>query len=189
MSVQFEETRQEFIQFWGEMASSWGISKTMAQVFALLFSSSQPLDTDTIMDTLDISRGNANMNLHKLMNWGLVLRVEMPDTRKDYFVAEKDVVLMTRNIIRHRQERELAPVQDSLRKFADQLLHDAHGHERTLAPAEQEFRQNLLAMAEFMTVFMDLTAMLLPFLDPEHNSQVLRNLASSLPHSDASSPE
>ena len=44
------------------MASSWGINKTMSQIHALLYAQSNPLDTDSIMNKLQISRGNANMN-------------------------------------------------------------------------------------------------------------------------------
>ena len=43
----------------------------MAQVHALLLASDKPLSTDEVMEALQISRGNANMNLRDLMNWEL----------------------------------------------------------------------------------------------------------------------
>ena len=73
------------------MASAWGINKTMAQIHALLYAENEPLDTDTIMEQLSISRGNANMNLRNLVQWQLVNKVHFKGKRKDYYTAEKDV--------------------------------------------------------------------------------------------------
>jgi DNA-binding transcriptional regulator GbsR (MarR family) len=169
--------RKQFVQFWGEMSSSWGISRTMSQVFALLYVSDIPLDTDTLMDELDISRGNANMNLHKLMNWGLVRKVEQGEhSRKDHFVAEQDVWRMTLNIIRNRQARELEPVRHRLTELADDLLQDANGQPRTPTAQEEAFRQHLHRMADFMHLFGEVTAVLLPLLeaqDPQHLQELI----------------
>ncbi|PSQ83259.1 MAG: hypothetical protein BRD40_02140 [Bacteroidetes bacterium QS_1_65_9] len=54
---------------WGEMASTWGINRTMAKIHALLYCAEQPLNTDQIMERLDVSRGNVNMNLRSLVDW------------------------------------------------------------------------------------------------------------------------
>jgi DNA-binding transcriptional regulator GbsR (MarR family) len=69
------EALSKFILFWGEMASSWGISRTMAQIHAYLYAREDPADTDHLMERLQISRGNANMNLRSLRNWNLVRKV------------------------------------------------------------------------------------------------------------------
>jgi len=61
----------------------------MAQIHALLYAELEPMDTDAIMEELRISRGNANMNLRKLNEWGLVHKVSVEGDRKDYFIAEK----------------------------------------------------------------------------------------------------
>ena len=45
-SENHQESVTRFILFWGEMASRWGINKTMAQIHALLYVSEEPLDTD-----------------------------------------------------------------------------------------------------------------------------------------------
>jgi DNA-binding transcriptional regulator GbsR (MarR family) len=43
------------------------------------------------MEELSISRGNANMNIRELTDWGLVTKVFKPGERRDYFIGEKDV--------------------------------------------------------------------------------------------------
>ena len=70
--MKFEEAKNEFIQSWGKLGSSWGINKAMAQIHALLIISPEGLCTEDIMHELKISRGNASMNLRALMEWGIV---------------------------------------------------------------------------------------------------------------------
>ncbi len=106
--------KEKFIRTWGEMASCWGINKTMARVHALLIASDAALSTDEIMAELAISRGNANMNLRALVDWSLIRRVSVGSERKEYFQAEKDVWNMCCRIARERKKREIEPVIGAL---------------------------------------------------------------------------
>lgn len=102
--------RERFLQCWGEMGSSWGINKTMAQIHALLMVSERPLNMDEIMTELDASRGNVHLNLRQLMDWGLITRTYQRGDRKDYFQSEKGVWKMFCAITRERKRREIEPV-------------------------------------------------------------------------------
>ena len=110
--------RDNFIRQWGAMGSNWGINRTMAQIHALLMVTPEPLDTNTIMDELQVSRGNANTNLRDLVGWGLVRSFFMPGDRKEYFEAEKDVWRMFCAISRERKRREIEPALNVLRECA-----------------------------------------------------------------------
>ena len=92
------------------MGSNWGINRTMAQVHALLLISKEPLCADDIMELLKISRGNANMNIRALIDWGLVYKELKPGERREYFVSENDMWVIVRQIITHRKKKELEPV-------------------------------------------------------------------------------
>src|SRR5689334_14037807 len=50
--------QDEFIRKWGEMGATWGISRTMAEIFAYLYVTGQQQCTDDVMERLNISRGN-----------------------------------------------------------------------------------------------------------------------------------
>ncbi len=104
------EGKQKFIESWGKMASDWGINRTMAQVHALLLIAPEPLTADQVMEDLNISRGNANMNIRALMDWGLVHKQLRAGERKEYFFAEKDMWTVVRQIIINRKKRELEPM-------------------------------------------------------------------------------
>ena len=111
---QLNAARDEFVNHWGSMGSAWGINRTMAQIHALLMSSSEPLSTDQIMGDLQISRGNANTNLRDLVGWGLIKSIFRKGDRKEYFEAEKDVWKMFCIIARERNRREISPAKSVL---------------------------------------------------------------------------
>lgn len=108
--MQLSEAKEKYIQTWGTFATNWGINRTMAQVHALLLASGKPLSTDEVMEQLEISRGNANMNLRALIDWGIVRKEFIKGDRKEYFVAEKDVWYLFKQITKERRKREIEPV-------------------------------------------------------------------------------
>lgn len=108
--MEIKEAKERFIQAWGTFGSDWGVNRTMAQVHALLMISPDPLCAEDIMEDLQISRGNANMNIRALIDWGLVYKELKPGDRKEYFVAEKDMWDVIRKIIIQRKKKELEPV-------------------------------------------------------------------------------
>ncbi len=119
------EAQDRFIATWGKMGAAWGISRTMAEVHALLYITGEPLCTDDIMERLQISRGNASMSLRALLDWGVAQRVHKRGDRKEYFEAEQDVWAMFRAILRQRLKLEVDPMLASLYEIRD--LTDAPG--------------------------------------------------------------
>lgn len=117
--MKYTEAKEELIQAWGNLGYSWGLNKTMAQIHALLMISPKPLSTEEIMQELSISRGNANMNIRALMDWGIISRVLIPGERKEYFKSEKDIWALARQVARERRKRELEPIIKVLREVND----------------------------------------------------------------------
>ena len=113
------EARQQFISSWGAFGTHWGINRTMAQIHALLLICSDPITQDDIMEELNISRGNTNMNIRELINWGLVERVILPGERKEFFLAEKDIWIVVKQIVKERKKRELEPMLQLLDKLEE----------------------------------------------------------------------
>lgn len=108
--MEFKEGKEKFIHSWGALGSNWGINRTMAQIHALLLISPFALTADDIMEELQISRGNANMNIRALIDWGLVYKELKTGQRKEYFIAEKDMWKIVKNIIIQRKKKELEPM-------------------------------------------------------------------------------
>jgi DNA-binding transcriptional regulator GbsR (MarR family) len=117
--MKLTEAKQQFIGSWGAFGTHWGINRTMAQIHALLLVSPDPMTQDDIMEELNISRGNTNMNIRELINWGLVERVLLTGERKEYFSAEKDIWKVVKQIVKERKKRELEPMLQLLDKLEE----------------------------------------------------------------------
>lgn len=116
--MKLDEAKEKFIQAWGTLGSNWGISRTMAQVHALLLVSPEPLSAEEVMEQLQISRGNANLNLRALIDWGLVQKELRPGERKEFFAAEKDIWKVFRQVVKERRKRELEPMLEVLQTLS-----------------------------------------------------------------------
>ena len=131
----------------------------MAQIHALLYAVDSPMDTDSIMMELDVSRGNANMNLRKLTKWGLVIKTQLGGSRKEYFTAEKDVWVIASIIIQERQYRELIPVKQNLKECLELLPKTGKN-----ADDAQIFRERIEDFIKVLDLFEEFSAALLPYV-------------------------
>jgi HTH-type transcriptional regulator, glycine betaine synthesis regulator len=155
--TQLEDLQERFVLHWGEMATVWGINRTMGQIHALLYISPEPLSADDLIERLKISRGNASMNLRALEDWGVIQRVHYRGERREYFRPLTDVWELFRTIVRERKRREFDPTMRSLRSF----LTDAE----RLDPGNPDavlYRTRLAALLDVLEVLERAAEQLLP---------------------------
>ena len=105
----------QFVSHFGEMGSRWGISRTVGQIYALLYLSDEPLNADDIAQTLGFSRSNVSMGLKELQAWRLVQMRHLPGDRREYFQAPEDVWEIFRVLAEERRRREIEPTLSLLR--------------------------------------------------------------------------
>lgn len=101
--------QQKFILHWGEMGTRWGINRTVAQIHALLFISSEPLNADQIVEVLDVARSNVSNSLKELQGWGIVKLVHIMGEKRDHFESMKEPWEMFRVVLDERKRREIDP--------------------------------------------------------------------------------
>lgn len=116
--MNYREAKNKFVQTWGALGSQWGINKTMAQIHALLMVSHEPVSMEDIMEELQISRGNASMNLRALMDWGIVYKEYKVGERREFFTAEKDLDELAVKISKERSKREIKPALKVLKEVS-----------------------------------------------------------------------
>lgn len=153
----FEKSKGLFVRRWGEMAASWGISRTMAEIHALMYISAKPLCTDDVMAQLQVSRGNASMNLRQLLDWGLIYRAHQRGDRKEYFVAETDVWEIFETITRERRRRELQPVVDTIDQCREMIGESNNGSDAEV----ETYSKRLEDMQDFLATMHALLNMVL----------------------------
>lgn len=146
MNNKLKEIQDKFIQEWGSVGSAWGINKTMAQINGLLWISSEPLNTDQIMERIDISRGNAHKNIKELLNFGIAKPVIIKGDRKEYFTSIKDPWTLFKVVMKERKKREMDPMLEAL----DSFIQETKGLK---GKEEKEFHDKLKEMKEFSEIF------------------------------------
>jgi DNA-binding transcriptional regulator GbsR (MarR family) len=112
-------TVEKIVLHWGEMASRWGVSRTVSQIHVLLYLSERPLAADEITETLGVARSNVSISLKELQGWGLVRMVHVMGDRRDHFEAIHDISQLFRVIVEERKKRELDPTIALLRECMD----------------------------------------------------------------------
>lgn len=140
--MNLQESKAEFIQTWGALGTEWGINKSVAQVHALLLSAYDPLSTDDIMQYLGISRGNANMSIRTLLDYGIIYKKFISGDRKEYFIAEKDILKWALKIALVRKQKEIDPIMDVMEDLSKQLNTDK-------TPEGKEFYNTVKDIHEF----------------------------------------
>ena len=139
------DIQEDFIAQWGQLGARWGISKTMAQIQALLMISPQALNTDEVMARLAISRGNAHGGLKELVDWGLARKQPIKGQRKDFFQTEKDPWKIFFIVARERRRREIQPLLE--------VLGQCEAHSRESKDEDfVAFHQQIKALKDFVVL-------------------------------------
>jgi DNA-binding transcriptional regulator GbsR (MarR family) len=107
---------EKYILHWGEMGTRWGVNRTVAQIHALLFLSSNPLNAEDITETLGVARSNVSTSIKELQSWNLVKTVHLLGDRRDHFETMKDPWELFYTIMEGRKHRELDPTMSVLRE-------------------------------------------------------------------------
>jgi DNA-binding transcriptional regulator GbsR (MarR family) len=108
-----------FIEGWGRLGPSWGISKMMAEIYAALYVSPSPLTHENLSEKLATSRSNISTNVRMLVDLGVVHKVIVRGERKDYYSAEDDVTKVAKLLALAKKRKELDPAMDIIDKAID----------------------------------------------------------------------
>ena len=139
--INLTPTMRDFIIHWGRMGARWGVNRTIAQIYALLYISPRPLNAEEISETLSVARSTVSTGLHELQGWGIVEVVHVLGDRRDHFEAASDVWEMFRVVVDERKRRELDPTLEMLREAVAGLGSGGEG--------KPYAREKLLEMLDF----------------------------------------
>ncbi|MDE0738018.1 MAG: MarR family transcriptional regulator [Planctomycetota bacterium] len=138
---------KKFILHWGEMGTRWGISRTVAQIHALLYISPEPLTAEEITTTLSVARSNVSISIKELQSWGLVKISHVIGDRRDHFETMKDVWEMFRVVMDERKRREVDPTIAMLEECMEEMKESPDSDSHT--------RERLEALCDFFTTAHD----------------------------------
>ncbi len=119
------------IDFFVRLASLFHISRSIGEIYGLLFASPHPVPTEYVREKLRISSGSASQGLRLLRTVGAVKVTYVPGERRDFFVAETHLRTIAAGVVRERIVPRLTDQDDRLARLVD-LLSDLPDGSRSL---------------------------------------------------------
>ncbi len=99
----FDEARATFIDGMGTASATSGVlSQLQGRIFAFLYLQDRPASLDEIAEGLQQSKSNISINIRGLVEWHLVRRVSVPNSRKDHYEAAADFWRVMQEIMERR---------------------------------------------------------------------------------------
>lgn len=135
----------KLVLHWGEMAARWGISRTVAQIHALLYFSAKPLTADEIVEALGVARSHVSNSLKDLQTWGVVKGSYVLGDRREHFESIGNVWQMFEVLLDERKRREMDPTLKALRETSAQVTDGT-----PLGPDSKKRLQEMLEFFELM---------------------------------------
>ena len=135
------EWESAIIDLFLNAAQSFGLPKSVGQIYGLLFCRDESLSMDDIMELLSISKGSASQGLRALRQLGAVNSVFARDDRKERFVAEIRLRKLVSGFLREQGEPHLEKGLARLENLRD-LLDDEEDFE---SAKRGQRRENILS--------------------------------------------
>lgn len=110
-----------FVESAGNLGASLGISKVVAQLYALLYVWPEPLSLDDMCELLKISKGNASMNIRYLEQWNAVKKIWQKGSRKDYYEVNPDIEKIVFTRLKEGLERRINDFLQNLDKLDEEI--------------------------------------------------------------------
>ena len=108
--MEYQESKSRFIESWGELSCSWGMSKTLGHIHAILLLSPNSMAVKDISSEVDISEHCTKTHLKTLEEWKIVSKEKGSICNKCVYTAEKNVWKVFQNIVENRKKKELEPL-------------------------------------------------------------------------------
>jgi DNA-binding transcriptional regulator GbsR (MarR family) len=134
---------RKFVLHWGEMGARWGVSRSVAQIHALLHLSERPLNAEEISETLEVARSNVSTSLKELQAWNVIKVTHVIGDRRDHYEAIQDITTLFRIIVEERKRREIDPTLALLRECAAEPDGKAGAYARERIQSTLEFLEML----------------------------------------------
>jgi HTH-type transcriptional regulator, glycine betaine synthesis regulator len=147
-SEPLDAARAVFVDGMGAASATSGVlSQLQGRIFALLYLQDRPASLDEIAEGLSQSKSNVSTNIRGLVEWHLVRRVAVPNSRKDHYEAVADLWRVTQEIMERRFRwniRQVIAACDETRRTA------GTNRPRSRRESEREFiEQRLEALRSF----------------------------------------
>jgi DNA-binding transcriptional regulator GbsR (MarR family) len=131
MISKHQSAQDIFIEGCGRLGTTWGISRVMAEIYALLYLNSEPMTLEEMSGKLKTSRSNISMNVRALLDLGVVKKVIIRGERRDYYTSEDDIGKVAKLLAMAKKKKELDPALEIVTKALAKAEECGDGDERS----------------------------------------------------------
>ncbi|MEY4489951.1 MAG: hypothetical protein RIQ79_2459 [Verrucomicrobiota bacterium] len=96
------ELDRETAAYWMDVSIALGFSRSVGEVYGLIFLSSEPLNADDIVEKTGISRSGAGQALKTLSEIGAIRSARQQQSRKDHYELQTDLGVLVRLFLNSR---------------------------------------------------------------------------------------
>lgn len=110
--IPLSDIERELILFFVRIAQAFGIAKSTAEIFGLIFASPEPIAFETIVRRLNLSKSSASTGLRFLLRMNAIVTVPQPMERKTFYQPEMSMRrlitgLLSETALPHLQESSI----------------------------------------------------------------------------------
>jgi DNA-binding transcriptional regulator GbsR (MarR family) len=92
----------EIVALCADAVQQLGFSRSVGQIFGVIYGSPSPLTFADVVDLLEISNGSASQGLRFLRDLGAIRSVEIDGDRREHFIAETELRRLLGGLLRAR---------------------------------------------------------------------------------------
>ncbi len=111
-------------RFFVRMAGILGVPRSVAEIYALLYGSSEALDFDRIQSRLGMSKGSVSQGLRFLRDHGMILSVRTTGSRRERWQPTASLATSLVNLLRSQVLPALEQSTPALRRVLDAAAAD-----------------------------------------------------------------
>ena len=113
--------QEDFIELAGNLCASINVTRIIGQLYALLYMNEKPVSMDEMVERLKVSKGNISVNINILEGWGVVRKIGIRGSRKNYYSADTDIWKIVINRIEEGLNRRLDIVTSAITNIKNEL--------------------------------------------------------------------
>jgi len=120
----------ELIHLFIQFAGALGQPRSVAEIYGLLFASERPLDMDTLIERLNLSKGSASQGLKYLLDLGAVRKVYIAGERRTHYEAVAELRKLAGRYLRQQILTHFEDGEARLNQIAAQTAKLSDGQRR-----------------------------------------------------------
>lgn len=120
---------KELIKFFVKMAAILGVQRSVAEIYALLYSSPEAMEFDAIQARLGISKGSVSQGLKFLKGNGMVESIKVKGSRRERWTPSPSLAASLVGLLRNQVLPTLEESKPLLQKLVNQATQQKFSEE------------------------------------------------------------